>query len=143
MNWKVLLIILGMATASGAAKAIQDTITHHYSQSIFKQAGQWWNPSESWKAKYKDWDHGDKQPAFPLATTWLVSLTDAWHAFGLVHRATLLLAGIAGGLLAGQSYGYGWAYWKGTFIWFVVILFTGAISFHLFYTYIFLHEGTV
>ena len=102
-----------------------------------------WNPAVSWKAKYKDYDHGDIRPAFPLAKTVLVALTDAWHLFDLLHRLALLAAGIMGGIYARRTYGKGYLYWLGAWRWIIVILVTGAASFHLFYTYILVYERTV
>lgn len=134
------IIIVGLLAAlSGVSKAVKDTISHHYSQSVFAQLDpQYWNPAESWKNKYQDWDAGQKEPRFLLATTWLVALTDAWHTFDSLHRLLLIGAGLCGGLAAGKKTGYNWHYWRHAWYWFVFILVSGAAGFHVFYHYVFI-----
>lgn len=87
---EVLVLCFILLFLAGISDAVQDTLVHHYSTSIFPQNQQettlgagpnFWNPELSWKNKYKDWDGGIRTPRFPLATTALVFLTDAWHLF--------------------------------------------------------------
>lgn len=137
MNIKAIIIIGLLAALSGAAKAVQDTVTHHYEQSIFLKSGTWWNPAESWKAKYEDYDAGKREPAFLFSTTVLVSLTDAWHAFGMINRFTLLCAGIYAGIMSGRKSGYTWRYWTTAWYWFVFIMVAASSSFHVCYTWLF------
>lgn len=74
--------------ASAFFKAVQDNIAHHNS---FKQRGLWWDNDNSWKLKYKRyWDPNTESgintaPRFFGSTTFLVALTDAWHAFQLLN----------------------------------------------------------
>jgi hypothetical protein len=126
-----LFLALFLAAASGTAKAVQDTLQHHYSQSVFRRWPQW-NPQESWKAKYKDWDGGERTPRFPGATTWLVALTDPWHFFGLVRTTTLLCAGLLAGLLASRARRPA-AAMGGSFLLLYVVQ---ATTFHVFYHYL-------
>jgi len=95
---KYLIIIVLLSACAGAAKAIQDTIAHHYDSSVFYGAGAYWSP-ESWKLKYKDYDAGDLRPRFPGSTTILVAFTDAWHLFDnlrtLLLTAAAAMAGVA------------------------------------------------
>lgn len=142
---KAFLIVAILAILSGGFKAVRDTVAHHYTVSVFKKWGNetYWNPEVSWKAKYKDYDNGDTRPAFPLAKTLLVSLTDAWHLFDLLHRLALIAAGIMGGIYAHRKYGKGWLYWLGAWRWAIVIFIAGGAAFHLLYTYILVYEGTV
>lgn len=58
------------------SNAIMDTLTHHFSTSIFKnKKAIWWDPSISWKNKYVDGDPNKPQRTIPVA------FTDAWHLF--------------------------------------------------------------
>lgn len=131
MSIKHLLLAAALAMFAGSAKAVQDTITHHHGISIFAQLGKWWNPAHSWKEKYRDADRGDLRESFPFSTTILVSLTDAWHAFGLVHRAALLGCGVVVAL--------GFRLKNGTWLMAAVIALYAvqAAVFHLLYTWIF------
>jgi len=68
---------------SGITDAIMDTLSSHYSISIFKNFNeQFWNPSVSWRNKYVD---GDVSKGFIkwnilwFKITKPVQLTDAWH----------------------------------------------------------------
>lgn len=87
---EVLVVCFILLFLAGISKAVQDTLVHHYSISVFPQNQQettlgagpnFWNPELSWKNKYTNWDGGIRTPRFPLSTTALVFLTDAWHLF--------------------------------------------------------------
>jgi len=99
-GWKYPAILALLIGLSGVFNGIADTLKDHYSVSIFPKEGEtllgkgpiFWNPVISWKNKYKDWDGGDKQPAFIGAKTWLVSLTDAWHLAKAAQNALVRLA---------------------------------------------------
>lgn len=65
-----------------------DTIQFHHKESIFfKIKGPFWNlwfnPSESWKLKWKNGDpfQGER---FPGSSTIFVWITDAWHFFQMM-----------------------------------------------------------
>lgn len=114
-------IIVGILIVTAAiSKAIQDKIQFHFDRSIFKNLGAFWNPSESWKRKYKNNDP-TQGPAFPGSTTIFVSLTDAWHLFGLVRNFSLVLS------IAVISANY-WV-----LLYYILFIFT----FHIFFTYFF------
>lgn len=135
MKSKTLLIALLMSGVFifGLSKAIKDTLQHHYSQSIFTGLdARFWNPSESWKNKYADFDTGSRQPAFPGSTSLLVSLTDAWHLFDLLSIIGLLLAGMAASRLVAVSNRPGRAWW----LWGLFTLIAGLAMFHFFYTFV-------
>jgi hypothetical protein len=131
-HWILAVIIVG-TLLGGVSKAVQDTIAHHYVGSVFEHLDpDYWGPS-SWKAKYADFDAGDRRPAFPGSLTIFVSLTDAWHLFGLLELLGLCAAGVAAGRLAEQGWRPAWA----TVFW-VLFLFVGnRVVFHLCYHYIF------
>jgi hypothetical protein len=114
-------MIVGILIAIAAiSKAIQDKIQFHFDRSIFKNLGVFWNPSESWKRKYKNNDP-IQGPAFLGSTTIFVSLTDAWHLFGLVRNFSLVLS------IAVVSANY-WV-----LLYYILFIFT----FHMFFTYFF------
>lgn len=75
-----LVVISVLLLLSGVGKAIQDKLQFHFDKSIFKNAGNWWNPKTSWKNKY-EWFPKSKFLTWVFSNT-LVSLTDAWHFFG-------------------------------------------------------------
>jgi len=111
--------LIFLSLVLGITKGIQDKLLFHFDTSVFKRLGNWWNPKESWKNKWKDGDKS-KGERFFLSSTWLVSLTDAWHFFGLIRNFSIFLI-IA--LIVD---------WKFIFFYF---LFVG--TFHLFFTYVF------
>jgi hypothetical protein len=82
----VLLIIL-----AGLFKAAADKMSHHHELSIFKNFGDWFNPSVSWRFK---WKGGNKKNGerFWLSSTWLVFLTDGWHFFNFLMIWSVVLA---------------------------------------------------
>jgi len=70
---------------SSISKSIMDVLNFKFSSSIFSllrddKIRNWFNPTESWKNKYKDKDVL-KGPAFFGSTTIFVWTTDAWHFF--------------------------------------------------------------
>ena len=77
---------------AASCNAVMDTLSHHYSTSIFINYNPaFWNPKISWKNKYKE---GVKAfgPAFYLSTGLLVAFTDAWHLFKSIQIVLLGLA---------------------------------------------------
>lgn len=86
---------------AGVSNGIMDTLQFHYGKSLFPkvegetllgQDREFWDPEISWKNKYRDYDAGDKRPAFWLSTTALVFLTDAWHLFQFIMLSAFQLA---------------------------------------------------
>ena len=86
--WQYIVVAL-LITFAGIAKAIQDTIQFHFSTSVFAKLGDYWNPQTSWKRKYKNCDPKQGE-TFLGSTTIFVSLTDAWHLFGLIREFSLI-----------------------------------------------------
>lgn len=117
MNYIIIGLLIIIAAVS---KAIQDKIQFHFDKSIFKNLGTFWNPIESWKRKYKDNDF-TKGPTFWGSTTIFVSLTDAWHLFGLIRNFSLVLA-----ITVASA-----NYW--VILYYILFIFT----FHMFFTYFF------
>lgn len=87
---------------AGCANGIMDTLQFHYAKSKWARLNPlFWNPSISWKNKYKTDKEGNLleplRPKYPGSTTWLVWTTDAWHLFkfiynGLIRLTIVLLA---------------------------------------------------
>jgi len=65
--------------------AATDVISFRFENSIFSKFKNknWFDPSESWKNKYKNKNPQDG-PAFFGSTTCFVFLTDAWHFFQMI-----------------------------------------------------------
>lgn len=89
-----LLIVAILVTTAGIANAVMDKLQFHYSKSIFSNKPTW-NPKKSWENKWKRDENGDPIPGkekFPLSSTALVFLTDAWHFFQFVMLSCFTLA---------------------------------------------------
>lgn len=72
--------------------AVMDVLAFKYKKSIFKNLDpEYWNPSISWRNKYKN-KRQDDGPAFFLSTTALVFVTDAWHLFQFLSNSLIILA---------------------------------------------------
>lgn len=115
-------IIFALIFVSGISKAIADTISFHHDKSVFKNAGNWFNPSLSWKNKY-DW--------FPKSKflTWIISnplvfITDAWHFFGMIERVSIFSC---------LFFCFQWWIIPILYLWFTIV-------FHIFYTWIFIKK---
>lgn len=81
---------------SGFAKAVMDLSSEG---KIKFKPSRYWIKSMSSTNKWKD---GDKRKGekFFGSSRWFVSLTDAWHVFGFVFRASYAIAFLAIGSLA-------------------------------------------
>ena len=114
-------IVVGILIAFvGICKAIQDKLQFHFDKSIFSKLGSFWNPGQSWMRKYKN-NIPTNGEAFPGSTTIFVSLTDAWHLFGLIRNSLMVIMLSIATLNFWLLLGY--------------IIFVGV--FHIFFTYIF------
>ena len=82
---------------AGAANGIMDDLQFHYADTVFAkfENQRFWNPEISWTNKYAHDKEGviikPLKPAFIGSTTFLVSLTDAWHLFKLIYNGSLRL----------------------------------------------------
>ena len=115
---------IALIAVSAICKAVQDTLAHHYSTSIFaKWNGDFWNPETSWQNKYQNGipAHG---PRFFGSTTFLVALTDGWHLAGLFRHASILAA-----VMLYEPF-FGWWDYPGLYL-----IFTGVFS--VFYSKVF------
>lgn len=139
---KLILAVVFFALA-GFLNGIMDTLQFHYSSSIFskKSKQSFWDPSISWRNKYKNQDP-NQGPRFPGSTTIFVFTTDAWHLFKAFMLACLRTSVV----LAGSSF---LVIIQGNpthnlIAWFVVWIGLGIVfsaSFHLSYSVIFPKDG--
>lgn len=84
---------------SAVCKAVMDVLHFNFSTSVFKNFGSWWNPSISWRNKWKDGNPNEGEK-FPGSSTIFVGFTDAWHLFQ--HFNLMLL--FIGFILYSQSF---------------------------------------
>jgi hypothetical protein len=88
-------LVGGMACVIAAAvcEGVMDTLQFHYTYSVFWQFSnkQFWDPTISWRNKYRAADPL-AGPRFPGSTTIFVGLTDAWHLFKLLRNMFMTLA---------------------------------------------------
>jgi hypothetical protein len=89
-----LAITIGLIIIAAIAKAIADTLIHHYTTSIFKYKDeQFWNPYISWQNKYVN---GDESQGLKSTTILgiripvFVPFTDAWHICNSTMLCSLL-----------------------------------------------------
>jgi len=77
---------------AGIFEAVMDKLQFHYEISIFKKFKNqlFWNPTISWRNKYKDGDP-TKGEKFFLSKTLFVGLTDAWHLFKLLRTLSIFI----------------------------------------------------
>lgn len=92
--WRTALFSFVMLAAALASNAVMDTLQFHFKGSVFDAEGlneQWWNPALSWSNKWKDGvpEQGER---FPLSSTALTGVTDAWHFF---KSLTVFFIGLA------------------------------------------------
>ncbi len=83
---------------AGLCNGVMDSLQFHFSQTMFADASrfdpQFWNPAESWKNKYLDYD-ASKGEAFFGSSTFLVFTTDAWHLFKFFMLKFFVLAALS------------------------------------------------
>ena len=103
-----LLIVTLLLIFSSISNAIMDTLQHHFNISIFRKLNSnWWDPSISWKHKYKGGDPKNG-PRFFGATTYFVLFTDAWHFFQFIFFTSIHLILL---LLLNIIFSFIWWYW--------------------------------
>jgi len=79
-NWWILLVSLFFFALAAGMNAVMDTLTHHFTVSIFAGLNdQWWNPAISWTNK--------NTYSFPWN---IVQISDAWHLFKLLMLITII-----------------------------------------------------
>ncbi len=89
MIWLVILLLI----IAGISNAIMDTLQFRYKKSVFRKFKnqQWWNPSLSWRNKWKNGDHTQGEKYWG-SSRWFVRFTDAWHFFqGIMYTCFFLV----------------------------------------------------
>jgi len=82
--------------AAGMFSGVGDAMLFNYNQTwlpkgsetLFGKTEQYWNPAISWRNKWRAGDPA-KGEKFPLSSTALVSLTDAWHLADMLERTSM------------------------------------------------------
>ena len=99
----IITIITVLLIISAFSKSIMDAIQFHHKESIFSKIkgpfwNLWFNPSESWKLKWKNGDpfQGER---FPGSSTIFVWITDAWHFFQMMMLSAFQISIILAVLL--------------------------------------------
>ena len=99
------MLSLILVILAGFFNAVMDVLFTRFEVSVFKSFNpDWWNPAKSWKQKWKmpltkvskSWYSSifptTYQERFPLSSTSLVWLTDAWHMAKALMLACLFVA---------------------------------------------------
>lgn len=130
------MIILAIVTLTcwilaAICNATMDTLSFKYKKSIFKEWNpDFWNPSRSWRNKYKNGMEEDGAKFFG-STTFLVFITDGWHLFQFLCTSFIILGMIC---LVNAMEFYPW--WVNLSI-FVAMKISWGIAFELFFAKIF------
>lgn len=93
-SWRIVAFSLLMLGAAVGCNAVMDTLQFHFQGSVFDAEAlnpQWWNPKLSWANKWQD-GLPERGESFPLSSTALAGVTDAWHFF---KSLTILFVGLA------------------------------------------------
>ena len=86
------ILVFACWILAGTCYAIKDTLAFKFKSSIFRDLNpDYWNPSKSWRNKYKN-RMAYQGPAFIGSTTFLSFLTDAWHLFQFLGNSFLALS---------------------------------------------------
>lgn len=80
VKWGNYALTGGLALLSGASDGFNQALSFHYSEVDAKLhlRDSYWNPAESWRAKYRDNDPA-KGARFPGSTNIFVFVTDGYH----------------------------------------------------------------
>lgn len=83
--------VIALMVLSGVAKAVKDTLAHHFMISIFSRLDpDFWDSSRSWLNKYEKDNY--PKPRFLGSTTFFVWTTDGWHLFDTIQSTAWQLA---------------------------------------------------
>jgi len=90
-----MIIFLGLflILISGASEGIMDSIQFHFERTPFYKFKnqKFWNPGISWRNKWKNGDPSQGE-RFRFSSTFLVSLTDAWHLFKMLRNIGIFIS---------------------------------------------------
>ena len=120
----------GLLFVAGAADGQAEALRFHYStvKDVWPEINDdFWNPSTSWKNKYKNGDVNQGE-AFPLSTTSLVFVTDGYHLCRAVRKSSITIA-VAAPIQVPIGWGYGYKKPKKTLKHYVVDFIYYSISY--------------
>lgn len=122
MTTALIILSIVFAILSGISKAVCDLSE----EGKIKGNPMFWHKNKSWQNK---WKNGDKKQGekFWLSSRQLISLTDAWHLFGVLFRAFYAKVYICIGLLISIDIWYTF----GVLVSYIIF----ASTFHIFHTY--------
>ncbi len=83
-----IFVIIGVISIalSAIGKAVCDSISHHFYESIFKDMDEnFWNPVKSGNNKWRNGDRSQGEK-FLFSSTLFVSFTEGWHVFDFVRN---------------------------------------------------------
>lgn len=89
----VYFIAIGLLALAALANSVMDAISFRKA-SFLRRLGAWWRPEDSWRLKWKNGEPAQGE-RFPGSSTFLVSVTDAWHFFKMVNHACYRAAAVA------------------------------------------------
>ena len=116
----VYLIALGLLALAALANSVMDAISFRKA-SFLRRLGAWWRPEDSWRLKWRNCEPAQGERFFG-SSTFLVSLTDAWHFFKMItfacYRASAVVV-----LMAFTA----WPWWVYAGIWIASGFFVGAV----------------
>lgn len=117
------LFAAGFLILAGLCNGTMDSLQFHYPATVFSNPKRFdqrfWNPSESWKNKYRNGDVKQGE-AFPFSSTALVFTTDGWHLFKFLMLKFFLLAVVVCQPMSRRLGHEGWQVWAGNSAAFVV-----------------------
>jgi amino acid permease len=134
----IIAFALICALIYGILDAMQDTLAHHYTGSVFTTLDQrYWNPNVSYCNKWDNCRSGDE--AFPLSSTALVWLTDGWHYLKFLKNRILWIfpAMFIGSLYTANDKAMA-LFFKHTLIAYLILALIQGAAFNLFYNYLLL-----
>ena len=95
------MIVIILIIIIAICNAIMNTISHHYSTSIFttyyyRFPARFWDPYYSWRNKYIGGDPRNGRVKWFWKINKPVQITDAWHLFKTIMIVSMILAIVLG-----------------------------------------------
>lgn len=123
-----LIIVAVLWMGAAICNGVMDVLAFKFKTSIFRKLNEdFWNPSKSWRNKYKN-KNVNEGPAFLGSTTVFSFVTDAWHLFQFLTK-TCIETSLT--LLFSHIYCLNW--WQGILLFFGFKIVWG-ILFELFFS---------
>lgn len=128
-----LVLIIILIGISAISKSIQDTLSHHYSRSVFYNMSGWW--SNDWTLL---WKNGNKNEGerFWGSSTIFAWACNAWHCFDFINTISLFICILFAGYHFCCNEFYWWKFILGIF--FMLIYF--GLVFEVFYNFVWIKK---